>query len=346
MDKNIFRIIDSNCNRCAEGLRLLEDIARMVLNDAALSSKLKTLRHDIINSLSTYSISSLSERDVDGDVGSSLDQVKEQNNLFSIIRANARRVEEGLRVLEEITKLSGLNRTLDSNKFKEFRFEIYKLEQELSSRVLRLDKVNYIKGVYGILDTGILKLEELIKTAGQMISGGSTVIQLRDKSSNKREIIAISRDLQKLCHEKHTLFIINDYPDIALVCDADGIHLGQNDLPVNIARNVLPLDIIIGCSVQSVEQANKAREEGADYVAVGSIFPTTTKEDINVVGLDLLKRIKSEIDIPVVAIGGIKLDNADEVIEAGADSLAIISAILNSDNIEETTRHFTGKFNL
>jgi thiamine-phosphate pyrophosphorylase len=344
MNKKVFRIIDSNCNRCAEGLRVLEDIARMMLNDAALSKNLKEVRHGIIDNLSTINVSLISQRDTDNDVGSYSESIVAQNELSSIIMANAKRAEEGLRVIEEMSKLSDLNQALDSNRFKHFRFEVYKIEQELLSRTQRISKINQIKGVYAILDTGVLKSKDIMETARQIIDGGANIIQLRDKLSNTRELISISRDLQKLCHDNGVLFIINDYLDIALASDADGLHLGQNDLPISIARSEMPIDKIIGCSVQTIEQARKAIEDGADYIAAGSIFSTNTKEDITVIGLNLIKQLKSESDLPLVAIGGIKLENAIKVIDAGADSIAIISAILNSDNIRETTSLFAQKF--
>lgn len=343
MDKKVFRIIDSNRNRCAEGLRVLEDIARMILNNATLSSKLKEIRHGIIENLSAINISLISQRDTDRDVGSVLEPITQYNELSSIIQANAKRVEEGLRVIEEITKLPDFSQVLGSNVFKQYRFDVYKLEQDLISEIQRINKTNLIKGVYAILDTGILKSKDIINTAQQIINGGASIIQLRDKSTATRELIAIAADLQHLCHHNNVLFIINDFLDIALASNADGLHLGQSDIPINIARKELPIDRIIGCSVQTMEQARKAVEEGADYIAAGSIFPTNTKEDIIVIGLDLLKQLKSEFDIPLVAIGGIKLDNAEQVINSGADALAVITAILNSNNIQETIRLFVTK---
>jgi thiamine-phosphate pyrophosphorylase len=346
MDKNIFRVIDSNCNRCAEGLRILEDIARMILNNGTLSNQLKTIRHGIIENLSTINNSLINQRDTDGDVGASLETIIGQDELTSIIRANAKRVEEGLRVIEEMTKLPELGKVLDSNKFKTYRFEVYKLEQSLLSKVLRTDKTKCIKGIYAILDTSVLKSKNIVDTAGQIISGGAGIIQLRDKYASTRELLSIAVDLQQLCKHHNVLFIINDYLDIALTSNADGLHLGQDDLPVHIARKELPIDKIIGCSVQTLEQAVKAVTDGADYIAAGSIFPTTTKEDINVVGLDLLKQIKSELDIPLVAIGGIKLENTEQVIKSGADAIAVITALLHSKDIQQTTQLFVQKMEL
>jgi thiamine-phosphate pyrophosphorylase len=346
MDKNIFRVIDSNCNRCAEGLRVLEDIARMILNNEMLSNQFKTIRHSIIENLYTINDSLIDRRDTDGDVGASLKPVIEQNALTSIVRANAKRVEEGLRVIEEMAKLPDFNKILDSNRFKHYRFEVYKLEQSLLSEIWRNAKVKQIKGIYAILDTSVLKSKNIMETAKQIISGGAGIIQLRDKSTSTRDLISIATDLQQLCKQNNVLFIINDYLDIALASNADGLHLGQDDLPVTVARRELPIDKIVGCSIQTKEQAIKAISDGADYIAAGSIFPTSTKEDITVVGLDLLKQLKPEISIPLVAIGGIKLDNLEQVIKSGADAVAVISAILESNDIQQATRLLVQKAEL
>ena len=143
---------------------------------------------------------------------------------------------------------------------------------------------------------------------------------------------------------QYILFIINDYLDIALAANTDGIHLGQDDIPISIARKEMQIDRIIGTSVRTVSHAIKARDEGADYIAAGSVFPTKTKKDTIVIELDVLKQIKKTVELPLVAIGGINLENAQQVINNGADSIAIISAILNSADIEKATIKFTELF--
>jgi len=134
------------------------------------------------------------------------------------------------------------------------------------------------------------------------------------------------------------LFIVNDYLDIALAAEADGLHLGQDDLPIEVARKLLPMDKILGCSTTTVDQAIAAESEGADYIAVGSMYPTPSKETAEVVGLDRLRQIRQAVTSPLVAIGGITKDNAAEVIAAGADAVAVISAVLQAEDIEEATR--------
>jgi thiamine-phosphate diphosphorylase len=139
------------------------------------------------------------------------------------------------------------------------------------------------------------------------------------------------------------LFIVNDYLDLVLATDADGLHLGQDDLPISVARNLLPIDKILGCSTTTVDQAITAESEGADYIAVGSMYPTSSKETAKVVGLDRLRQIRQAVTLPLVAIGGIARDNAAEVMAAGADAVAVISAVLHAEAPEEATRQIVAR---
>jgi thiamine-phosphate diphosphorylase len=131
---------------------------------------------------------------------------------------------------------------------------------------------------------------------------------------------------------------MNDDLDIALASGADGLHLGQDDLPVSAARRLLPIDKLIGCSTTTAAEALKAEADGADYIAVGSIYPTQSKKSVTVVGLERLREIREAVSLPIVAIGGINADNAQNVIDAGADAVAVISAILEGDSVERATR--------
>lgn len=338
MPHQMLRIIDANCNRIGEGLRFLEDAARFVLDDAPLSKKLRTIRHDVIESVSKLGAKLISARDSKGDVGANAASLSKQQDLPSLITANAKRVEEGLRVLEELSKLSEMSQTLDSDNFQRARFDLYTIEKELLSQILRQQKMAQLTGLYVIIDTEVLGTRDAVEAAAQAIRGGAKIIQLRDKHSEKGKLWNIAQKLKDLCQKSKTLFIINDHLDIALAVDADGLHIGQEDLPLSIARKELPIDKIVGCSATNLKQALKAAEEGADYIAVGAIFPTPTRKDYEVVGIERLQQVKRKISIPVVAIGGINQDNVREVISAGADAAAVISAILNQDDIEKATR--------
>ena len=333
----MLRIIDANCNRIGEGLRFLEDIARFILNDATLSNQLKAMRHSLVKSLGQLSRAMLSERNSRADVGFGT-QLGQHQDLASLVTANAKRVEQALRVIEELAKLPDLSTKLHSKDFEQARFNLYALERVIVSRLIRRQKIEQLTGLYVIIDTQVLGLKCEIDAARKAINGGAKVIQLRDKNHSKSEILAIAQKLKDSCCKSNILFIVNDHLDIALACEADGLHIGQDDLPLSVVREELPIDKIVGLSATTLAQAQKAEAEGADYVAVGSIFPSPTKASATVVGLERLHQIKQTISIPVVAIGGINRENIVEVMAAGADSAAVISAVLNQRNVEASTR--------
>jgi len=346
------RIIDANLNRSSEGLRLLEDVARFILNDATLSQQLKAIRHDLAEETKSLGVKLLSHRDSEHDVGAGkenviMPEVKQfQRGLLGTITANAKRVEESLRVIEELAKLPQISPMLNPAKFEQARFTLYTLEQRLTSKILRQDKVKQLAGIYVILDRQALAGRDEITIGEQVIQGGAKVIQLRDKQASKAELLPIAKNLKGLCDKYDILFIINDYLDLALAVDADGLHIGQKDLPLPIVRHTLPIDKIVGCSVTTVSQAIKAQSEGADYIAVGSVFPTKTKENAVVVGVAGLKQIRQAVTSPLVAIGGINEDNISQVMAAGADSTAVISAVLGQEDVKRAVQQLLAAIDL
>ena len=343
MSSQTLRIIDANLNRIGEGLRLLEDLARLLLNDIALTQQLKTMRHELIRDDWSFHQQLLNARDSEGDVGINIEAPGEekQRELPITVVANARRVQESLRVMEELAKIPDTK--LDPEKFKQARFNLYTIEQNLLSKLLRQDKMKHIVGLYVIIDTQALEGRSHVEVAAQAISGGAKIIQLRDKLHSKKELLPIAQQLKNLCAEHNVPFIINDYLDLVLATEADGLHLGQNDLPISVARKLLPMGKVLGCSATTVDQAITAESEGADYIAVGSIYPTSSKETAKVVGLDRLRQVRQAVTLPLVAIGGITRDNAVEVIAAGADSVAAIRAVLEAENIEDAARQIVAK---
>ena len=261
-----------------------------------------------------------------------------------MVVANARRVQEALRILEELAKVPAATPQLDSEKFKQARFALYSIEQELLSKLLRKDKTKHLTGLYAMIDSQALGGRSHLEVASQLIQGGANAIQLRDKLTSKDELLSIAQQLKGLCSKKGVLFIINDYLDLVLAAGADGLHLGQEDLPIKEARKLLPIDRILGCSVTAVEQAKAAESDGADYLAVGSIYPTSSKETAIVVGLERLHQIRQVVSLPLVAIGGINRDNASEVAVAGADAVAAISALLGAKDVEQAARQIIAGF--
>ncbi len=326
------RIIDANLDRTGEGLRLLEDIARFQLDDAALTRQLKNIRHELATISPSLGRQLLEARRANADIGRDM-QAEEQaghKDLEAAVSANAKRVQQSLRVLEELARTADID--LETERYKQARFSLYTIERQLISKLPRHDKIKRISGLYVVVDTASLDLLRHAEVARQAIAGGAGVIQLRDELSPKKDLLATARALREICREKDVLFIVNNSLDIALAADADGLHLGQDDLPAKAARRLLPMNKLLGVSVTDVTQAEKAQADGADYVAAGAIFATGTKEGVSIIGLKQLTAIKKAVSIPVVAIGGIDSENAAAVMTAGADAVAVISAVLGADS--------------
>jgi thiamine-phosphate pyrophosphorylase len=332
------RIIDANINRIGEGLRVLEEFARLSLNDVSLTEQLKNMRHRIVHIDAELQQKLIGAREAAGDVGAGMKAAGEgkKRDAAAIVVANARRVQESLRVMEELAKETGLG--LKSGSYEKSRFELYNIEKELLSKLLRQDKIKRIKGLYVIIDTEFLKGRSPLNAAREAIQGGAKVIQLRDKKDSPRDFFQIARDIRKLCVENNVLFIVNDSLEVALAADADGLHIGQDDLPIIEARRLLPIDRILGASVKTIEEAKAAHQAGADYLGVGAIYATQTKVGAEAVGLRRIKQIKKSVNLPIVAIGGINKNNITEVVKAGADAVAVISAVMGAPDIEKATR--------
>ena len=341
----MLRLVDANLDRLGEGLRVLEDVSRFLLNDAVLSKRLKSLRHTLVKDLGPLERDLLSARRVMEDVGAPTAKhaASRHQDLPALVVANSRRVQESLRVLEEFSRVSGTPLAGKAAGFEKARFEVYDLEQQLVGRLLRQDKAARLKGLYLVLDTTALKGRDEVQVVAAAIRGGVRMIQVRDKQQSKTVVLAVARKLRDLCAGKGVLFIVNDHLDIALAVNADGIHLGQDDLPPAEARRILPMGMLIGCSTHSMAEAVRAQANGADYVAVGSIYPTTSKERFKLVGLETLRRTRSRVSIPLIAIGGISHTNVQEVMRAGADGAAVISAVLGADDVEKAARRLAGK---
>jgi thiamine-phosphate pyrophosphorylase len=254
--------------------------------------------------------------------------------------ANARRVQESLRVMEELSKAPGLD--LDAEPYRRARFSLYDVEKSLVGRLLRQDRLERLRGLYVIIDTTVLAGRDPAAVAAQAIAGGASVIQLRHKEDGKREMLAAARELKELCAEKGVLFIVNDNLDIALAVDADGLHVGQEDLPVAYARRLLPQDKLLGCSARTVADAVRAQADGADYLGVGAMYPTSTAHvNTVVVGPERLREVEQAVRLPLAAIGGIDASNVRAVMEAGAAAAAVISAVLGAEDVTAAARNLT-----
>ncbi len=327
---NTFRIIDANLNRACEGIRVVEDIARFIYSNMEMASHLRSVRHSIRKSTDHLKDDLLRSRDSLKDVGrvisrsNTLDRKESINN---IINANFKRAQEALRTVEEMLKLSDYNL---SKEVEGKRFKIYTLEKEYNRM-----KRSIPRGVYGITGEKFAGGRSNIECVREMIAGGIEVIQYREKEKPLREKIEEIKEIREICRENNVLFIVNDHIDIALLVESDGIHVGQEDMHISDVRRLVGEDMIIGLSTHSPEQAKQAVLDGADYIGVGPIFPTTTK-DTPSVGLEYLEFATKNIDIPFVAIGGIKLHNIGEISVRDPYSVCLVSEIVGAEDIKAT----------
>lgn len=194
--------------------------------------------------------------------------------------------------------------------------------------------------LYLIIDKELLGRRPLIKTARLIYNSGVDIIQLRDKEPAKPKIFESASRISALLKKSKTIFIINDYPDIAKITDSDGVHLGQGDFSVKIARRIVGKDKLIGVSCHNLKQAIRAQKEGADYVGLGPIFATSTKPKDRPIGLKLIGDFQRKLDIPFFVLGGINIKNIKQVLDLGIKRIAVCSAILQAQNIPATINRF------
>jgi thiamine-phosphate diphosphorylase len=184
----------------------------------------------------------------------------------------------------------------------------------------------------------VSKDEPLLTICREALAGGARLFQYRDKTRDKGEQYAVCLELARLCRENEALFFVNDHADIALAVGADGVHVGQSDTPVAAVRKIVPHAVLIGASTNNLDEARQAVADGADYVSVGRLFPTGSKEDTRPATLEMLHAVKAAVPLTVCAIGGINESNIQSVIDTGADMAAVISAIVAADDVAEATR--------
>jgi thiamine-phosphate pyrophosphorylase len=248
--------------------------------------------------------------------------------------SNFKRVQEAARSLEEVLKAQG--EYLAGKQIEQLRFSVYELE----SRYLPLFNRILPTGIYGILGEKFSLGRSNIEVARQMVQAGVPIIQYREKLKDKsiRMIYEECSIIRRITQDADVLFIVNDHADIALMVGADGIHQGQDDLPVSTLRKIAP-NMLLGCSTHNPEQAAQAVLDGADYIGVGPIFSTQTKEDVcEVVGLEYVDWVARNIQIPFVAIGGIKRHNLTHVLARGVKTVCLVTEIIGADDIGQRIR--------
>ena len=196
-----------------------------------------------------------------------------------------------------------------------------------------------IAGLYVIIDLAACAGRSPVDVARLALEGGTSVVQWRDKVRDKGDQLGEALSIATLCREHDAIFIINDHADLAIASGADGVHLGQHDLPIGAVRPIVGANMIIGVSTNNVEEARAAEAAGADYIAVGAIFATATKAVTRAASLDRLRDVKAALSVPVVAIGGINASNIADVVAAGADAAAVISAVCSAEDPRAATEH-------
>ena len=329
--KEMNRLLDANINRVSEGIRVVEDVARFVYNQKEFSKELREKRHYLRKLFIQKDNDFLNSRDTKKDVGIEITKdslLDKKSNIKHVVLGNFKRIQEGLRSIEEISKIScdySISKEIEA-----LRYSFYNLEKEFMGSL----KPEIPLGLYGITAENFSKGRSNYEIVTEMIKSGIKIIQYREKFKSLREKLEEAKILCELCKKNNVLFIVNDHVDIALMVDADGVHVGQEDMPVSEIRKILGANKIIGLSTHSVEDADKAVLQDVDYIGVGPIFPTTTK-DRTAVGIEYMEYVEKNINLPYIAIGGIKEANLLQVVEKGARRIALVSEIVGADDIVE-----------
>ena len=323
-NNRIAQLIDANLDRAREGLRVMEDWCRFGLKRNDFSIKIKDLRQQLgLHHHSIYRKARLTSEDPA--MGVSHPAQKKRSTPEDIFIANSSRVQEALRVIEEFTRITDPNLSeVASN----LRYETYEIEIKVLNAKEGIDKRKILQDCsICLVTTNKEGLKEIVSNA---LEAGVKIVQYREKFLNDNEKLNQAKDLAYLCKKYNSLFIVNDRIDIALAVDADGIHLGQTDLPTKTARELLGYEKIIGRSTQCLEDIRNAEEEGCDYIGIGPIFPSKTKKKLNPIGIDNLRKGLDKTLLPAFAIGGINSSNLDKLSQIDNLRIAVSDAIINS----------------
>lgn len=320
------RVVDANANRAGEGLRTLEDYARLVREDAAATARLKQLRHALAESLEPLGRGErLRARSTQDDVGTDVHADRELNrdDLASVVPAACERVLQSLRNLEEFSKLLSIPA---SAAFKQLRYQAYDVLAQLELRWMAGQVLTIEQQLYLLVDCS-LPLESFREQVSRLADAGVDLFQLRDKAAEGSRLMSYARAAVDALKHHWARLIVNDRLDVALGCGAAGVHLGQDDLSLADARRVAQGRLWIGVSTHSLAQAVAAEQGGADYIGCGPTFPSKTKTFDAFAGTELLRQAAANVNIPVFAIGGITSDNLQQVLEAGCLRIAVSGAI-------------------
>lgn len=319
---SVYRILDANLDRAREGLRIVEEWCRFGINNTNLTAECKNLRQELGR---WHTADIRAARDTPGDLGTHLSHPHEEHrvNLEQVLQANVCRVQEALRVLEEYGKLCSPDMGLAC---KQMRYRVYSLESALigHQRHQQLGRSH----LYLVTSPH----DQLFSVVEAALQGGLTLVQYRDKEADDIVRLHKAEKLRQLCHQYNALFILNDRVDLALAIDADGVHLGQQDVPIALARQILGCHRIIGRSTTNPDEMQRAIAEGADYIGVGPVYETPTKAGKAAAGLDYVRYAAEHSSVPWFAIGGIDTQNLPDVLSANASRVAIVRAIMQAED--------------
>ena len=328
-DVRIYQIIDANLDRAREGLRVLEDWARFALGENDSVKKIKNFRQILgKNHLEVYKQS----RNFIEDECKGLTHQEQfkRNTPDQIISSNAGRVQEALRVIEEFSRQH--NHEL-SKIAAEIRYEIYNLEIELLrlSKYKRSEEILKENDLYVITD----QKENLLEIIEALLIAGVKIIQYRFKTGTDKDHLQEAIQIKNLCKRYNSLFIVNDRVDIALASNADGVHLGQDDLDLRTSRKLLGYSKLIGISANNEIDISNALKNGCDYIGIGPVFETATKKNKKPLGIEKIKTLTKDLNIPWFAIGGIKSNNISYLKRNGFKKVALVSQLMNSEDPKE-----------
>jgi thiamine-phosphate pyrophosphorylase len=329
----IYRILDANLDRAREGLRIIEEWCRFGLNSAQLTNECKQLRQELAG---WHRPELRAARDTPNDPGTELTHPQEQQrtSVAQVLQVNFCRVEEALRVLEEYGKLYQVELGAAA---KQMRYQVYVLE----SRLIGHRRHQKLQQAYLYLVTS--PQDNLFSVVESALQGGLKLVQYRDKNTDDTARFHRAEKLRQMCHQYDALFIVNDRVDLALAVDADGVHLGQQDLPISFARQLLGPQRIIGRSTTNPDEMYRAIQEGADYIGVGPVYETPTKAGKPAAGLEYVRHAREHSPIPWFAIGGVDANNVGDVLNAGAERVAVVRAIMEAEQPTLVTQYFVSQ---
>ena len=306
---------------------MVEDFCRFALNSAALSERAKQIRHRLSAAIDELDAGRLlSSRDTLGDVGvgKTVEKQLERGNLWDCLTAGCKRLTEALRTLAEVTRTED---RAAAEAIEKLRYDAYTLEKDIYLFSEPAEKFKPVE-LYVIISSSLLA--DIIALTHRCVAGGADCIQLRAKDIADDTLFAVAVEFVEICRAVHIISIINDRVDVAVAAGADGVHLGQNDLPVEQARRLQLAPLIIGKSTHSLEQLRAACRAYPTYVSLGPVFSTGTKPTAEPVSVDYLRdaiNVLADTGIAGVAIGGITLENVAKVLKAGAEKIAVCSAV-------------------